>query len=53
MVFDLFLPYVVVAAIAGAGIEWHPDVVAAAIAAGWGLDASGYAAPIALLGRSH
>ena len=34
-------------------IEWHPDVAAAAIAAGWGLDASGFTAPIALLGRSH
>lgn len=34
-------------------IEWHPDVAAAAIAAGWGLDASGYTAPLTLLGRSH
>ncbi|MEM9655721.1 MAG: cupin domain-containing protein [Actinomycetota bacterium] len=31
-------------------IEWAPDIVAAAAAAGWGRDASGYLAPLELIG---
>ncbi|MEO0491919.1 MAG: cupin domain-containing protein [Actinomycetota bacterium] len=34
-------------------LEWHRDVVDAAAAAGWGLDAAGATAPIALLHRSR
>ena len=32
-------------------IEWDPEIVAAAEALGWGHDAAGYLAPLALLGR--
>lgn len=32
-------------------IEWDPDLVAAAAELGWGHDANGYLAPLALLGR--
>jgi len=32
-------------------IQWDPEVVAAAAALGWGHDAAGYLAPLALLGR--
>lgn len=34
-----------------AAIEWDPEIVAAAEALGWGYDAAGYLAPLALLGR--
>ena len=34
-----------------ADIQWDPEVVAAAEALGWGHDAAGYLAPLALLGR--
>ncbi|MEM8706372.1 MAG: cupin domain-containing protein [Actinomycetota bacterium] len=32
-------------------LEWHPDVLAAASAAGWGVDAAGRTAPASLLRR--
>ena len=32
-------------------IEWDPEIVVAAEALGWGRDAAGYLAPLALLGR--
>ncbi|MCY3635557.1 MAG: cupin domain-containing protein [bacterium] len=34
-----------------AAIEWDPEIVASAETIGWGHDASGYLAPLALLGR--
>ena len=34
-----------------AAIQWDPEIVAAAESLGWGHDAAGYLAPLALLGR--
>ena len=34
-----------------AAVQWDPEIVAAAEALGWGHDAAGYLAPLALLGR--